>query len=59
MLAAWAGWLLLMHLLDLFVLRKAEWFERKWWLFWPLLILGMAFCLLIGKPSQEFIYFQF
>ena len=50
---------LLMHLLDLFVLRKAEWFERKWWLFWPLLVLGMAFCLLIGKPSQEFIYFQF
>jgi D-alanyl-lipoteichoic acid acyltransferase DltB (MBOAT superfamily) len=50
---------LLMHLLDRFVLNRAEWFENKWWLFWPLLVLAQAVCLLIGKPSQEFIYFQF
>jgi D-alanyl-lipoteichoic acid acyltransferase DltB (MBOAT superfamily) len=49
----------LMHLLDRFVLNKADWFESKKWLFWPLLALAMGLCLLVGKPSQEFIYFQF
>ena len=36
------------------VLRKARVFG-----FWFLLILGHALCLTIGKPSNEFIYFQF
>ena len=36
------------------ILRKA-----RSWGFWLLLLLGQAFCLTIGKPSNEFIYFQF
>jgi len=50
---------LLMHLIDRFILLKAAWFQSKWWLFWPSLIIGLTLCLLVGKPSQEFIYFQF
>ena len=48
-----------MQLMDLGVLRGAGWLERRAWLFWPLLVIGQAACLLIGEPSDEFIYFQF
>ncbi len=54
--------LLLMHLMDRLVLTRAERMENsKWffWLFWLLLVLAQGVCLLIGEPSNEFIYFQF
>jgi len=54
-----ASALLLLHLVDLFVIDKAEKFESRGWLFWPALILFAAICLIIGEPSSEFIYFQF
>ena len=50
---------LLMHVLDRFVLKHADKFENKAWLFWPLLVIGQLACLMIGEPSSEFIYFQF
>lgn len=50
---------LLMHLLDLFVLTKAEKLENKPWLFWLLLVIAQGLCLMVGEPSTEFIYFQF
>lgn len=58
-LALTIGTVIFMHLVDWFVLAKAEWVERKKWLFWPLLILIQAICITIGEPSNEFIYFQF
>ena len=51
--------LILMHLLDYYVLNHSKKLENKGWLFWPLLVLGQALCLLIGEPSNDFIYFQF
>jgi len=51
--------LVFMHVMDQFVINKADWFQRKWWLFWPLLVIATGLCLLVGTPSQEFIYFQF
>ena len=51
--------LIYMHLQDWFVIAKGEAFERKKWVFWPVLVLLQAICLLIGAPSSEFIYFQF
>ena len=51
--------LVLMHLMDYGILKGAEKIERKPWLFWILLIVGQALCLLVGEPSNEFIYFQF
>ncbi len=48
-----------MHLQDWFVIAKGEAFERKKWIFWPVLVLLQAICLLVGAPSEEFIYFQF
>jgi D-alanyl-lipoteichoic acid acyltransferase DltB (MBOAT superfamily) len=48
-----------MHLQDWFVIKKGEAFERKRWVFWPVLIFLQGLCLLIGEPSSEFIYFQF
>ena len=51
--------LFLMHFLDYFVLNKTQQWMARWWLFWPLLILIQAVCLLIGEPSNAFIYFQF
>ena len=51
--------LVLMHLLDWFVIAKGAAFERKRWIFWPILAFFQALCLLIGEPSSEFIYFQF
>lgn len=49
----------LIHLIDLFVIKRADWLESKPWLFWPVLVLFASICLLIGEPSSEFIYFQF
>ena len=51
--------LLLMHLMDYFILNKSDKLENKPWLFWALLIIVQAICLMIGEPSSEFIYFQF
>ena len=51
--------LLIMHLLDYGVLKNGEKWQKRPWLFWPLLVLAQATCLLIGEPSNEFIYFQF
>lgn len=51
--------LVLMHLMDYLVLYKSEKLENKPWLFWPLLVIGQTLCLLVGEPSNEFIYFQF
>ncbi|MEM9316304.1 MAG: MBOAT family O-acyltransferase [Pseudomonadota bacterium] len=48
-----------MHLQDWFVIAKGEAFERRKWLFWPVLILFQGLCLMTGEPSVEFIYFQF
>ena len=50
---------ILMHLQDWFVIAKGEAFERKKWIFWPVLIFFQALCLVVGEPSSEFIYFQF
>lgn len=47
------------HLLDWMVLAKGEGLKNRAWLFWPMLTLIQAICLLIGEPSTEFIYFQF
>ena len=54
-----AAALLVMHLIDLFVLRKGEWLVNKAWLLWILLVIFQALCLMVGEPSDEFIYFQF
>ena len=51
--------LVIMHLWDWFVIAKGEIFETKRWLFWPVLVLIQAICLMTGEPSNEFIYFQF
>ena len=51
--------LITMHLVDLFVLKKADRLESKAWLLWPVLILIQGLCLMFGEPSNEFIYFQF
>jgi hypothetical protein len=51
--------LFVVHLVDLFVIRKGAWLIRKAWLLWIVLILFQAICLLVGEPSNEFIYFQF
>ena len=50
---------ILMHLQDWFVIARGTAFERKRWVFWPVLIFLHGLCLLIGEPSSEFIYFQF
>jgi len=51
--------LLFMHLQDWFVIAKGDKFASKRWLFWPTLIFIHGLCLMIGAPSEEFIYFQF
>jgi D-alanyl-lipoteichoic acid acyltransferase DltB (MBOAT superfamily) len=51
--------LISMHLIDLFVLKKADRLESKAWLLWPVLVLIQGLCLMFGEPSNEFIYFQF
>jgi len=55
-----------MHLMDRAVLRGGWTAELPSWLrwsrpvlFWLFLIIGQALCLIIGEPSNEFIYFQF
>jgi alginate O-acetyltransferase complex protein AlgI len=54
-----AVWILMVHVMDYFVIKSADKLESKTWLFWLLIVLGQAVCLLIGEPSNEFIYFQF
>ena len=54
-----AVWILMVHVMDYFVIKSADKLESKTWLFWVLIVLGQAICLLIGEPSNEFIYFQF
>lgn len=51
--------LLFMHIMDYFVLNKTPQLMAKWWLFWPLLVVIQTLCLLVGEPSNAFIYFQF
>lgn len=51
--------LVYMHLQDWFIIAKAEVFESKRWVFWPVLILIHILCFMTGEPSSEFIYFQF
>lgn len=51
--------LFLMHIIDYFILKKTNALMAKWWLFWPLLVLIQTLCLLVGEPSNAFIYFQF
>ena len=53
------GTVLLLHLLDLLILKKGDVWQRKPWLFWPFLLLVQTICYFIGEPSREFIYFQF
>jgi D-alanyl-lipoteichoic acid acyltransferase DltB (MBOAT superfamily) len=48
-----------MHLQDWFVIARGEAFEKKRWIFWPVLILLQGLCFMTGEPSVEFIYFQF
>jgi D-alanyl-lipoteichoic acid acyltransferase DltB (MBOAT superfamily) len=48
-----------MHIMDYFILNKTPQLMAKWWVFWPLLVIVQAICLLIGEPSNAFIYFQF
>ncbi len=52
-------WILLVHIMDYFVIKSANTLEQKSWQFWLVIIFGQALCLLIGEPSNEFIYFQF
>ncbi|WP_019029940.1 MBOAT family O-acyltransferase [Colwellia piezophila] len=52
-------WILMVHVMDYFVIKSADKLEQKNWQFWLLIIVGQALCLLIGEPSNEFIYFQF
>jgi D-alanyl-lipoteichoic acid acyltransferase DltB (MBOAT superfamily) len=52
-------WLLLVHLVDYYVIHRGEQFVNKPWRFWVLMILVQGICLMIGEPSDEFIYFQF
>ena len=52
-------WILLVHVMDYFVIKSADKLEQKNWQFWLVIIIGQALCLLIGEPSNEFIYFQF
>lgn len=49
----------LMHLIDYLILNKGERFiQRPVW-FWLTMVLVQFICLMIGDPSDEFIYFQF
>ena len=49
----------LMHLVDLLVIKKAAAMESRAWALWLFIILINAICLMVGEPSNEFIYFQF
>ncbi len=49
----------LLHWMDYGVIRGADKLESKPWLFWLLILLGQTLCLMVGEPSNEFIYFQF
>jgi alginate O-acetyltransferase complex protein AlgI len=52
-------WVLLVHIMDFYVIKGADKLEKKPWLFWFLIILIQSICIMVGEPSNEFIYFQF
>jgi D-alanyl-lipoteichoic acid acyltransferase DltB (MBOAT superfamily) len=54
-----AIWVLLVHIMDFNIIKSADKLQAKPWIFWLLIVLGQVLCLLIGEPSNEFIYFQF
>ena len=47
------------HIMDKYILKSGEKFTQRPILFFSILILIQAICLLIGDPSDQFIYFQF
>jgi D-alanyl-lipoteichoic acid acyltransferase DltB (MBOAT superfamily) len=49
----------LLHWMDYGVIHGADALERKPWLFWSLVVVVQTLCLMVGEPSNEFIYFQF
>ncbi|MEM7350306.1 MAG: MBOAT family O-acyltransferase [Acidobacteriota bacterium] len=51
--------LIITHLMDYYVLKRSAKLEGRPWMFWSFLIFLQTLCLFIGKPSNEFIYFQF
>lgn len=59
MLALIAVVVLVIHAIDYGIVKGRERLQRQFWLFWPLIVLGLMFVLLIGEPGYEFIYFQF
>ena len=52
-------WMALNHLMDYYILNKADKLKAKPILFWTLMVVGQVLCLFLGKPSDQFIYFQF
>ena len=54
-----SGWVLLVHLMDYYVIKRGDKLVDKPWRFWLLMIVAQSICLMIGEPSDEFIYFQF
>jgi alginate O-acetyltransferase complex protein AlgI len=54
-----SGWVLLVHLMDYYVIKRGETLVDKPWVFWFLMVTVQSICLIIGEPSDEFIYFQF
>ncbi len=52
-------WVLLVHLIDYYVIKHGDKLVDKPWLFWFLMVVVQSICLMIGEPSDEFIYFQF
>ncbi len=53
------AWIGITHFVDYLIIKGSKGFENKAWLFWIVMILLHFICLMIGKPSNEFIYFQF
>jgi D-alanyl-lipoteichoic acid acyltransferase DltB (MBOAT superfamily) len=45
--------------IDFVVIRCGAGLERRPWLLWPLLAVGMGFTILVGESGHAFIYFQF
>ncbi len=51
--------MLIMHVMDYFILKSGDRFIQKTKTLFVVLIIIQAICLLIGDPSDQFIYFQF
>ena len=49
----------LLSFIDAVVIHRSEGFERRAWLLWPTLALGLGCALLIGEAGHAFLYFQF